>query len=463
VLTQFPEYPHLASRSQISRIFFGTVGHYFSEVSYGKLSLSGNVTDWITLPRVYQEYASRNQFDSEQVARDAFFAASHIYNLTSFDAFILVLSFYPSGTVDYVVLKEPIITATGIAHAFSILEEDSDWTGYARATALSIGLWRVSSRINGLGSLDIAAQGSGDMSAWSKLYLGWINGSQVLTYKVAPTRVIFRIDVIEQLSAGYYAASIETGVGQYFLEARSPVGYDQLNAAEKGIAVLFIPEGNASISLGALLVPYSVSKSVFLDLASDLSFIALNETSSGYTVLIGNVQDGRDAQRTLYLISQADSSIQGAEGENRVAGLDLAEQLVNGARSLFTEGRFQEAAALAASAQTTAQGAVVPAEYEQSLALIAQAESLSSEVQGISSGGQEAVAYGNSELQLAKQSFIAKNFTIARQEAQAAIDSYNRAKQISLSDSILGWVSNLSLAVPVIVLVVVLRHQLRSS
>jgi len=463
VLAQFPEYPYLASRSQISRLFFGTVGHYFSEVSYGKLSLSGNVTDWITLPQVYRQYANGNQFDSEQVARDAFLTASHTFNLTAFGAFILVLSFYPSGTVDYVALKEPIITATGIVRGFSVLEEDSDWTGFARALALSIGLWKVSFRINGLGSLDIAAQGSGDMSAWSKLYLGWINESQVQSYRIPPTRVISRIDAIEQRSVGYYAISINTGIGQYFLEARNPIGYDQLNAAEAGIAVLFVPESNASISVGAVLVPYSVSKSVFLDLASDLSFIALNETKSGFTVLIGSVQDGRDAQRTLYLLSQAESSIQSAEDENRVAGLDLAEQLVNSSQSLFTEGRFQEAAALAASAQTTAQGAVVPPDYQQSLALIAQAENLGSETQGTSLGGQEAIAYGNSELQLAKQSFIAKNFTIARQQAQAAIDAYNRAKQISFSDSILEWVSNLSLVVPVVILVIVLRHQLRSG
>ncbi len=453
----------MASRLQISRLFFGTVGHYFSVVSYGKLVLSGNVTDWITLPQTYHQYTNRDQFDSEQVARDSFSAASRTYNLTSFGAFVLVLSFYPSGTGDYIALKEPVITGTGIVRGFSVLEEDSDWTGYARALALSIGLWKVSTRINGLAFLDIAAQGSGDMSAWSKLYLGWINDSQVLSYKIPPTRIITSIESIEQRSAGYYAIRIETGAGQYFLEGRKPVGYDQLNAAETGIAVLSIPDGNASISLRALLVPYSVSKSVFLDLASDMSFIAINETGSGFLVLIGSVQDGRDAQRTLYLLSQAHSSIQAAGEENRVAGLDLAEQLFNDAQGLFTEGRFQEAAALAVSAQTTAQGAVVPPDYGQSVALIAQAESLGSEVQGLSSKGIDTVIYGNSQLQLAKQSFIAKNFTIARQQAQAAIDAYNRAKQISFSDSILEWVSNLSLVVPVILLVIVLRHQLRSG
>lgn len=463
VLAEFPEYPHLANRAQVSHVLFGTVGHYFSQVSYGKLILSGNITEWITLPRVYQQYRVGDQFDLEQVARDSFSVASHVYNLTSFESYMLVLSFYPSSSGDYINLKAPVITSSGTVGGFSVLEEDSDWTGYARAVALSIGLWKVSSRISGLGSLDITAQGTGDMSAWSKLYLGWINDSQILSYQVPPSRIISGIDAIEQPSSGHYAISVGAGVGEYFLEARKPVGYDQLNAGDEGVSVLFIPEGNASISLRALLVTYSASKSIFLDPAADLSFVALNETASGFLVLIGSVQDGRDAQRTLYLISQADASIQAAEDGNRVAGLDLAEQLDKDARSLFTEGRFQEAAALAGSAQTTAQAAEVPPDYTQALTLIAQAESIQSQVQDLSSHSNDEVAYGNSQVELAKQSFIAKNFTLARQQAQAAIDAYNAAKQISFTDSVLQWVSNISLIIPVVLLAVVLRHQLRSG
>ena len=431
-------------------------------MSYGKLILGGNVTEWITLPRVYQQYLVGGQFDSEQVARDSFSVASHAYNLTSFGSYLLVLSFYP-GSGDYITLKTPVMTGTGTVGGFSVLEEDSDWTGYARAVALSIGLWKVSSRISGLGSLDIAAQGSGDMSAWSKLYLGWINDSQIVSYQIPPSRIISSIDAIEQPSAGHYAIMIDAGVGEYFLEARKPVGYDQLNAGDKGISVLFIPEGNASISVRALLVPYSASKSTFLDLSADLSFVALNETESGFLVLIGSVQDGRDAQRTLYLLSQADASIQAAKDGNRVAGLDLAEQLDKDAQKLFSEARFQEAAALAGSAQTTAQAAEVPPDYTQSLNLIAQAESLQSQVQGLSPHSIDAVTYGNSQVELAKQSFIAKNFTLARQQAQAAIDAYNRAKQIAVTDSVFQWVSNISLIIPVVLLAAVLRHQLRSG
>lgn len=462
VLAEFPEYPHLATRLQISRLFFGTVGHYFSAVSYGKLILNGNVTEWITLPRLYHQYVNGGQFDAEQVARDSFSVASRTYDLTSFGYFVLVLSFYPGRGGDYITLKDTITTNTGTVRGVSVVEEGSDWTAYAHAVALSVGLWKVSTRISGLGYLDIGADGSGDMSAWSKLFLGWINDSQVVSYDIPPSRIILGITAIEQTNAGYYAISISAGIGQYFLEARKPIGYDQLNPAEYGIAVLSIPDNNASISVRTLLVPDSTSKAVYLDLGSNLSFIAINETDSGFLLLIGSVQDGRDAQRTLYLLSQADFSIQAAKDGNRIAGLDLAEQLTNDAHRLFREGRFQEAAALAVSATTTAQGAVIPSDYSQSIALVAQAESLSTQIQGISPHSADLVSYGNTQLQLAKQSFLAKNFTLARQQAQAAIDAYNRAKQVDFTDSILEWVSNISLIIPVIILGIVLRHQLRS-
>lgn len=465
VLVEFPDYPHLASRSQISHLFLNTVSHYFTEISYGKLSLNGNVTNWITLPQLYAHYAPAGNFDIERVAKDSFSVASQNWNLTSFNDFVLVLSFYPDSTGEFIMPKNPVITTTGTVRGFAVVEEDQDWPAYAHALSLSMGLWKWENRIVGLRSLDIGAGGSGDMSGWSKLQLGWINDTQVLSSVIPPAKVIHSVNSIENAGGRIYAIRIFTGEGEYFLEARQPIGYDQLNRDDHGVAVLFIPENtNLSISFRAFLEPESVSKATYLDLGFDLSFTVLNETATEFSVLVGSVQDGRDAQRALYTISQADSAIQIAEGENRIAGLDLAQQLTNNAHDLFTEGRFQEATALASSAQITAQAAVVPPDYGQSIALIAQAEALRIQVQGVSSMREaDLLNYGNTQLQLAQQSFIAKDFTLSRQQAQAAIDTYNSAKQIEVTDQILKWVSIISLTVPVIILAIVLRYQLRGN
>lgn len=466
VLAEFPEYPHLSSRLEISRLFLVQVAHYFSDVSYGKLSIEGNTTDWITLPKLYDQYRLTNQqLDRITVARDAFLSASQAFNFTQFSTILLVLSFYPSLTADYIPLANPIITRTGPVSAFVAVGEDRDWSSYARAFALAIGLWNYRSKLIGLGQLDIVSGGLGDMSSWSKIALGWINDSQIESFAAPPVRRIATVSPIESPNNGILALRIilSPGEGGYLIDARQPVGYDRNNLQEYGVMVVFVPSGNNSLDFRTVLQPDNVGRAVFVDLAADLSIVVLNQTDSGFRLLVGSVQDGRDAQRTLYAISQGNDSIQMAIVQNRIDGLDLAQRLAANAHDLFTLGRFAEAEALAVSAETTANNASIPSNYATSVQLITNAEDLKSQAQGLLSGqSQSLVAQGNAQLEMAKQAFLAKNFTTAAQNAQAAIDSFNRAKQVDFTERILGLLSNLALIIPVAVMIYVLRYQLKS-
>jgi len=466
VLAEFPEYPHLSSRSEISRLFLVQVAHYFSDVSYGKLAIEGNTTDWITLPKLYDQYRlSSQQPDTISVARDAFLAASQAFNFTQFNTIFLVLSFYPSLTADYIPLASPITTRTGSVSAFVAVGEDRDWSSYARAFALAIGLWNYRSKLIGLGQLDIVSGGLGDMSSWSKLALGWINESQIETFAAPPARRIATVSPIESPNDSILALriSLSPGEGGYLIDARQPEGYDRNNLQEYGVMVIFVPPGNDSLDFRTVLQPDNVGRAVFLDLAADLSIAVLNQTDSGFRLLVGSVQDGRDAQRTLYAISQGNDAIQMATVQNRIDGLDLAERLAANAHDLFTLGRFAEAEALAVSAQTTANSATIPSNYGTSVQLITNAEDLKGQTQGLSSvQSQFLVTQGDAQLEAAKQAFLAKNFTTAALSAQAAIDSFNRAKQVDLTERILGFLSNLALIIPVVVMIYVLRYQLKS-
>jgi hypothetical protein len=466
ILAEFPEYPHLSSRSEISRLFFGQVARYFSDVSYGRLSVEGNATDWITLPKLYEQYhLASQQPDKISIARDSVLAASQSFNLTQFDVIFLVLSFYPSLTADYIPLANSIITKTGSVNAFVAVEEDRDWSAYARAFALAIGLWNYRVKLSGLGQLDIVSGGLGDMSSWSKLTLGWINNSQIESYAAPPVRRIAVVSPIESPTNGTLALVIRLspGEGEYLIDARQSLGYDRNNLQEYGVMVTFVPPGNGSLDFRTVLQPDNVGRSIFLDLSADLSIVVLNQTSSGFRLLVGSVQDGRDAQKTLYAISQGNDAIQMAIVQNRIDGLDLAQRLAANAHDLFTLGRFAEAQALAVSAETTANSANIPSAYNDSVQLITNAEDLKSQTQTLfSDQSRSLVSKGNAELELAKQAFIGKNFTTAAQNAQAAIDSFNRAKQIDFTERIFGLLSNLALIIPVAVLIYVLRYQLKS-
>jgi hypothetical protein len=456
----------LSSRSELAHLFFGQVARYFSDVSYGKLETVGNATDWITLPKLYSQYVFGNQqIDLASVAQDAFSYAALNYNFTSFNEVYLVLSFYPSLSADYVSLPTRIGTKSWYISSFVAIEEDRDWTTYARGYALMLGLQNIAPKLQGEGQFDTASGGQGDLSALSKIDLGWINDSQVQTFASAPNARIVILDSIETIQSNTSALHIG-GInleGYYLVEARQSVGYDSNNLPAYGVVVVYVPPGNLSVQIKGILRPDDVGKALFLDPASDLSIVALNQTGSGFAVFLGNVQDGRVAQRSLYAISQAENAVQTALVENRIQGLDLANQLLLSARTLFYAGRFTDAEPLALSAETTAGNAQVPADYSMSVQLIAQAEGMKSHAPGLASQQSISMAsQANDQLDAAKQAFVARNFTLARQHAQNAVDLYNRAEQLDFTEQVLGWLSSIALIIPVAVLAYAIRFQHKS-
>lgn len=181
-------------------------------------------------------------------------------------------------------------------------------------------------------------------------------------------------------------------------------------------------------------------------------------------MLVGAVRDGREAQRALYAIANGKDAIQRAEVDNRIEGLDLARRLLVTARALLTIGRFSDAEPLAISAATTANSAAVPPDYSTSLSLINEAERLKGQSPDLVSGqGRRLVALANDRLDAAKQAFVDRNFTLAKQFAQNAIDLFNNAKQVDLTERILGWLRDLALLISIAVFAYALRYQLKSG
>jgi len=467
VLAEFPEYQHLSDRAEIAHLFFGQVARYFLDVSYGKLAIGGNATDWIMLPKLYEQYRVQGgPVDILAIAKDSFSVASQTFNFTLFDEAFLVLSFYPGLTADYIQLNKAISTPTGSVGSFAVVEEDREWSAYARGFGLMIGLWKYRSRLTGLGQLDIASSGLGDMSAFSKLSLGWINRSQIVAIPVPSVRHIIVLNPIESTQADTYVLRIDLGPSQdeYLIEVRQPVGYDRNNLQGYGVVVLYAPPGNSSLQFRTVLQPSNVGTAIFLDPSADLSVVALNQTQTGFRLLVSDVQDGRDAQRTLYAMDRASDAMQKAGIDNRTEGLDMAETLAENAHTLFTQARFQEAEALAVSAETTANSATIPSDYYQSVQSILQAESLKNATFNLASPqGSALAAQGSIRLDIAKQAFAARNFTFAKQSAQAAIELFNRAEQTDFTERILEWLSTLALAIPVLILAYALRYQLKST
>lgn len=468
VLADFPEYPHLSSRAEITALFFSKVARYFHDVSYGKLTVVGNSTDWISLPKLYSQYVGTDlRAGIVSVAKDAFSSASQSFDFAAFDPVVLVLSYYPSLTGDFVPNYEhPIPTRAGGVSGFAVVEESRDWSAYARAFALSLGMWRLQGQLSGMATNDLAASGHGDMSAWSKTALGWINESQVLSENTPGTGRILTLDPVEDPGPDALALRISLGesAGEYWVEVRQPIGYDGNNLEQYGAIVSYAGPSNASIQLKKVLQPEIISQAIFLDPNWDLSIIALNVTQGRYRLLIGNAQDGIAAQGTIYAISRAQDAIRAAETENRFQTLDLAKTLQANAHVLFDQGNFHDADALAVSAQTTANAATVPQDYAQAAQLLTAAEVLKNQTSTVTSSHSSPLAQqAMVQLDIARRAFELGDFSLTKQAAQSSIDLFNRAKQMELIDTILAWLSNLALILPVIILAFALRYQLKRT
>jgi len=468
VLADFPESPHILNRTEISSLFFNRVARYFYDVSYGNLRVIGNSTDWIMLPKLYSQYfgTGPRTTDLVNVAQDAFSSASQSFNITGFDTVVLVLSFYPSQTGDFVSYEPDISTKTGLVTGFAVVDENSDWSAYAHAFALSLGLWRLEAQLSNMGFYDLAAGGDGDMSLWSKVKLGWVNDSQILSEKASRPRRVVTLDPVEDPGSDPLGLRIGLGIaaGEYWVEVRQPIGYDRSNLPDYGAQVSFVRSDNTSTLLEKTLQPDILSRADFVDPNYDLSIVVLNVTQSRYRLLVGDEQDGRDAEEALYAISNAQNAIDSAQTENRYERLDLAQQLLANAQLLFSLANFHDSSALAVSAETTANAATVPLAYQHAVQLLAAAEALENTTKSVGpSQNLQLVQQANAQLDIAKRAFEVRDFVLTEQASQSAIDLYNRAKQTELLDSILNAVSNLVLVVPILILAFALRSQLKNK
>jgi hypothetical protein len=463
VLADYADYPHLSSPEDISSLVFSRVARYFYDVSYGKLSIVGNSTDWIRLPKPYAQYVAPSlNARALEIATDAFQAASQSFNMSSFDYTFLVLSSYPSLTGDYVATGQPIATHTGAIGDFGVVEEDRDFSSYLHGFALMIGLWKYQVELSGLGSYDVSVTGRGDMSALSKVALGWINSSQVVTINFPPIRDIVTLAPIEAPTGEPLALKIDLGAAQYWVDVREPIGYDGNNLQEYGAVVSYLRSSNTSLDLVKVLQPDLVGKAVFVDPTQEVSIVVLNSTRGMYRLLVGDAQDGRDALVALYAISRATDAVQTAVTQNRFQSLDLAETLLLNAHALFSQAEFTQADALAISAETTADTATVPADYNQALQLLTTAEGLNNDTSGLrSTQSITLVIKAKTQLSLAQAALQSRNFTAAISAAQESISLFNQAKQIDFTEKITTWVSDVALIIPIIILAYALRYQLK--
>jgi hypothetical protein len=272
-----------------------------------------------------------------------------------------------------------------------------------------------------VGEWDLMDRGEEELSAWSRVKLGWISSDSIA--KMYPTRdqIVFIESLDSPSGTRLVKVQLEGAVRYLLAETRRTSGGLRLVVYRIEGS---IESGKGSIVLEAVMDP--ASKAVFFDKKIDATFIVLELQSNGLSVMLTREkgQNAQDASDTIY---SASLSIDSAWSSNRVQGLEDAKEELSSAWDSFHKGDFDAAMGFAQKARQLAESATTPESYSQVLQL---REKLTAQIQNASFKSDEAIRYltvAKTLMQEADDLSSKKDFDEALQKLQEADQNLSSA------------------------------------
>jgi M6 family metalloprotease-like protein len=315
--------------------WFGTVPAYYHEVSYGKLTIEGDIYGWYRLPHPESYYGrdchAINDADcsgtnqSWKIANDTIPLAEKDVNFSNYDYYVFLhagngqeTSLMNNDIWSVTYLNASIKTPTKTLTRFNIVPELEAPPNVPNGVwcvefAHNLGVPDLYDTTNGpnngktiLGPWDLMDKGSwnGDppgslpahMTAWAKIRLGWINGSMLFTAPLGTTTTM--VDPTEVASNRVHAIKIPVGASQnsqyYLVEVRKQIGFDSALPAT-GVLITFV---NETRSVGPVRLinsdpaepdlqdaPWQIDQT-FTDSLNNLTVTVTSESGNSYEVTV---------------------------------------------------------------------------------------------------------------------------------------------------------------------------------
>ena len=283
VAAYFSDINYTISTDALKQEFFGQTNSwysYYQEISYGSVTLKGDVIGWYKLPYPESHYghdctsiddaACDGQDASWQIGSDAALAAQTVgVNFANYDYFVFVHSGYgeeSSGVKDDVwsvtyLGGVYVRTNTKTLTKFQIVPE-LEASGavslgvYCHEFGHQLGLPDLYNTVNGktiMGPWELMDKGlwNGDpagsspahMGAWDKIQLGFVSGS-MLASALAGATTTYTIDPTEVASSNVHVVQIPltstSNPSQYYLvEVRAAIGFDSALPAA-GVLITYV-------------------------------------------------------------------------------------------------------------------------------------------------------------------------------------------------------------------------------
>jgi len=279
IAAAFSDIPNRTSIAVLKQEFFGTLSTYYHEVSLGTLTIQGDAYGWYKLPYPESHYGMDCQAiddadcsgadQSWQVANDAALLAQKDVNFQNYDYFVFIHSgvgeessgvkndvwsvTYLGGvwvrTNSRTLSKfniDPELESAGAVpngvwcHEFGHNLGLPDLYNTSNGRTI-LGPWELMDK--GLWNGDPAGSSPAHMSAWPKLQLGFVSGSQLAMANVGVTST-FTVDPTEVPSSNVHVIEIPLtntlNPSQYYLvEVRSMRGFDSALPAG-GVLITYV-------------------------------------------------------------------------------------------------------------------------------------------------------------------------------------------------------------------------------
>jgi M6 family metalloprotease-like protein/uncharacterized repeat protein (TIGR02543 family) len=271
VAVEFQDLRHKRLLSEIQQSVFKDLAQYWKDVSYGKVTLTGDIVGWITATRPYSFYLAS---DSPETRLSLILdAVNQADNQVDFRKYRYVMVVHAGQDQAYTGSKNdlwtvasigavPVTTQEGsISVGVTLLAEFDPLGPYAHEMGHNFGLpdlWNydiLNSACkycdNYVGEFDVMAHGfwanNGstpvEPSVWSKVQLGWISDSQVLTAAKGMTNATLkRLDTPDGLKAVKFPLTDTT---YYLVEVRHRVGWDRY-LPDEGVVVYYVDTNRGS-------------------------------------------------------------------------------------------------------------------------------------------------------------------------------------------------------------------------
>jgi M6 family metalloprotease-like protein len=262
----FSDINYTVSISQLKQSFFTGVANYYSENSYGKLTIEGDAYGWYKLPYPQAHYGKdclsiddadcSGQDNSWEIAQDVVGQAEKDVNFANYNYFVFIHSGEgqeSSGVKDQVWSVTymggiAIQTNAKTLFQFSIVPE------LEAGGAVPLGVWchefghllnlpdlfNTNTGQTILGPWSTMDEGTWNgnppgsspahLVAWAKIQLGFISGSMLATANLGVTST-FTIDPTEVASSNVHAVEVPLGSSlnpseYYLIEVRADIGFD---------------------------------------------------------------------------------------------------------------------------------------------------------------------------------------------------------------------------------------------